>query len=482
MLTVLQSLKLNTSLAEEDRLLSKLSYAEGAAYNSRLREHEDPCLPDTRVELLQQIMAWGEDPSGAYIFWLNGMAGTGKSTIARTVARDFADQKRVVMSFFFSRGGGDVSHAGKFFTSIAVQLASKSPLLKRLICEAIAEHNDIASQALRDQWSQLVLRPLSRLEDKSVQPPLILVVDALDECDDENDIRRILQLLTEASNLKTTRFRVFITSRPETPIRLGFRRMSGILHYDLVLHNISRAIVNHDISIFFKHMFGKIKDDFEDLPKDWPGNETINSLVQNADGLFIYAATVCRFIKGDGQWSPRDVLDFFVARGVTKDSLEQTRSEIPCRSPMRELDTIYMQILQHSFNKIEDKEDTLQLAKSFRWIIGSITILSEPLSAVALAKVLAVRKDIINLRLRHLHSVLDVPKDQGQPIHLLHPSFRDFLLDKERCCDQQFWVDERKAHETLAQSCLRLMFNSLRRDICGLNAPVPSRVRSEAAG
>lgn len=74
------------------RLLTKLSYAEDAAYNSRPRKHDGPCPPDTRAKLLQQVMAWGEDPSGAYIFWLNGMTGTDKSTITRTVARDFADQ------------------------------------------------------------------------------------------------------------------------------------------------------------------------------------------------------------------------------------------------------------------------------------------------------------------------------------------------------------------------------------------------------
>jgi len=147
------------------------------------------------------------------------LAGTGKSTIARTVAYKYYEQGRLGASFFFSRGDGDISHAGKFVTSIALQLASRWPSLKDYICVAITEHNDIASQSLRDQWRQLILRPLSKLDGNLYSSSFIVVVDALDECDDENNIRIILQLLAEARSLNTVRLRVFLTSRPDLPIR-----------------------------------------------------------------------------------------------------------------------------------------------------------------------------------------------------------------------------------------------------------------------
>ena|ERR1700733_3138706 len=89
------------------------------------------CLPHTRVDILKQIVEWADGGNERCIFWLNGTAGTGKSTIARTVARKYHDQGRLEASFFFSRGAGDVSHAGKFFTSITVQLANKSRILRR---------------------------------------------------------------------------------------------------------------------------------------------------------------------------------------------------------------------------------------------------------------------------------------------------------------------------------------------------------------
>ena len=129
-----------------------------------------------------------------------------------------------------------------------------------------------------------------------------------------------------------------------------------------------------------------------------------------------------------------------------------------------------MQILNHSQRKV-DTERKKQLSMAFKKIVGTIVILSETLSAAALAKLLAVEKERISIRLRTLRSVLNVPEDTVSPIRLLHPSFRDFLLDKERCPDEHFWVDKKEAHRTLTESCLRLMSGKLKRDICGLHAP-----------
>src|SRR6266536_3449036 len=181
---------------EVERYLSKLSYAADAAFNSRSREHEPQCLADTRVDLLSQLMAWGNNPRDKCIFWLSGMAGTGKSTIARTVAQTFHDQGRLGASFFFSRGGGDLAKADRFFTTLAVQLANVSPTFKHRICQAIAEHPDIAQKVLCDQWKQLISRPFTMPKDYQIPSPiLILVVDALDECEGDDDIPVILHLL-----------------------------------------------------------------------------------------------------------------------------------------------------------------------------------------------------------------------------------------------------------------------------------------------
>ena len=161
---------------------------------------------------MERIRAWADGDDTRHIFWLRGLAGTGKSTIARTVAHENYIRKRLGASFFFSRGGGDIGDASKFFTSIAVQLANNARPLRRYICEAIMERGDIATQSLRDQWRQLVLDPLSKLNDKSCPLSYILVVDALDECQVSNGCR--VRFLSEIFNLQDKcQASLFATSR-----------------------------------------------------------------------------------------------------------------------------------------------------------------------------------------------------------------------------------------------------------------------------
>jgi hypothetical protein len=174
------------------------------------------------------------------------MAGTGKSTIARTVARDCHYQERLGGSFFFSRGQGDLGHASKLFTTLAAQLANALPNLKPYICKAIAQNPDVFQRSLAKQWSNLIFQPLSDQSEASLQSRLfILVIDALDECEDENDIKLILRLFAEAKALSTVQLRIFITSRPEIPVRLGFRvHIAEAEHQDFVLHHVPQDIIH----------------------------------------------------------------------------------------------------------------------------------------------------------------------------------------------------------------------------------------------
>ena len=213
-------------------------------------------------------------------------------------------------------------------------LATKSTSLRRYISKAVEEHNNIACQNLRDQWRQLILQPLSELDGNSLQSSLILVVDALDECNDDNccdiraqgpcihvygpfplsrtiyiiihhnnnDIRVIVQLLAEVRSLKSARLRILLTSRPDVPIRHGF---SEIEHQRFVLHDIiSPTTVDNDIKIFLEHEFKIIRQEHclasdwpDEWPDDWPGEQVIRRLVQNACGLFIWAATACKYVR-----------------------------------------------------------------------------------------------------------------------------------------------------------------------------------------
>lgn len=189
------------------------------------------------------------------------------------MARRFFEQKRLRASFLFSKGSGDVSNARKFFTSLAVQLTFNVPSLRPLICGVVTKRTDIASLSLSEQWRQLILGPLSNLQSESCQS-YILVVDALDKCEDDKDVRTILQLLAEIRSLTTLRLRVFLTSRPEVPIRHGICAIPQAELQDFVLHSIQPTIVNYDITLFLEHNLGRLRQEWT-LGAGWPGEQVL---------------------------------------------------------------------------------------------------------------------------------------------------------------------------------------------------------------
>jgi len=435
--------------------LLKLPYAEGAAYNHRLWEHEDRCLPDTRVQLRQQIMDWYENPRSPCIFWLNGMAGTGKSTISRTVAGELADKGRLAASFFFSRGQKDISHADKFFTTIAAQLAECLSELRPLISKVIDDHFDIHQRSLREQWQLLIYDPLKNAPTRPKQ--FVIVIDALDECESKEDMQLILQLLTQAKNLDTIRLQVFVTSRPETPILLGFQKMLGETHQDFVLHDIPPPTVNHDISVFFQQKLSVVKAEHR-LSTPWPDEATIQLLVERAAGLFIYAATTYRFIQDD-MYSPEEQLSVILSKEDTS-----------IQSPTRHLDDMYTTLLQHSIIRSQNREHQALLER-FRQIVGSIVIIFDVMTTKDLANLLCLPSGKVKTALAPLRSVLNIPEIESQPVRIFHPSFRDFLLNRQRCLDNRFWVDEKERHIDLFRHCLELMSKRLQQDMCGIREP-----------
>jgi len=462
---------LNRPLGRDDPLI-RLPHAANAAFNSRAKEHELTCLPGTRIDLLDEIYSWADGQDGRHIFWLSGLAGTGKSTIARTVARSYYDKQRLGASFFFSRGGGDVGHAGAFVTSIAVQLACNVPSSRQHIRSVVEERSDIASQSLRDQWRHLILGPLSKLEEPLAY---VLTVDALDECDDENDIRIIVQLLGEARSLERVRLRVFLTSRPEVPIRHGILRIPDAEHQDVVLHNISPSIVDHDISIFLEYNLRLIAQECYQAA-DWPGKEVIKQLCQSASGLFIWAATACRFIQQGGQFVDerlRAILGdgYSIEDSPTDGSSAEDSSTdgLPAVLPEKRLNDMYLTVLQSALRKYK-KQERKKWYKLMRETLGVVILLFSPLSISSLAWLLRIPNERVHRTLYELHSILSIPEDHGRPLRLHHPSFRDFLLNKDRCGDA-FWVDEKQAHAALAGHCIQLMSSALKQDICGVSAP-----------
>ncbi|KAL5930294.1 hypothetical protein ACKVWC_000355 [Pyricularia oryzae] len=203
-----------------DIAFTKLPTAKGATFDDHANEHDPACHPDTRVDLLDDIYRWIENPNGKHIFWLRGMAGTGKSTISRTVAKKISETKMPIASFFFKKGEGDRGKAARFFTTIIDQLVRhhQLPDLASHVHSAVESNPNIADKTMKEQFEKLFLKPLNKCNGANFQP-LLVVVDALDECDREEDVTTLIQLDVN-SKLRRLHSVLNISDDPIAPVKL----------------------------------------------------------------------------------------------------------------------------------------------------------------------------------------------------------------------------------------------------------------------
>ncbi|KAF5529466.1 heterokaryon incompatibility protein het-E-1 [Fusarium mexicanum] len=444
--------------------LDRLRVAEDACFDSYAEKRNPTCLQDTRVELLKDVQLWIDGTHSKVIFWLNGMAGTGKSTISRTVAQARHDRGDLGASFFFKRGEIDRGNLAKFVPTLAYQLAWSIPGLAPLIKKTIDADSKITHKGVEDQFKKLIREPLSEAAVVPSAPSLIvLVVDALDECEATIDeIKLFLGLLSSLHSRSRLRIRVLITSRPELPVRLGFSSIEGT-HQDLVLHKIPQPIIEQDIFVFFRHEFANIRNRFNrvvveelKLPVYWPGEASLEKLTKAAVPLFIFAVTLCRFINDSCLGSP--------------DKLLQSVLHHTSNGHVSKLDMTYSPVLEQQVVNRSGRERR-DIIESFRLIVGTIITLASPLPVRALALLLNVHIDEVITRLRMLHSVLEIPESLDSPVRLFHLSFRDYLVDPENKEKVELWVDEKLAHRKLAKRCLRVMRGALCENICSLSFP-----------
>jgi len=404
------------------------------------------------------------------------MAGTGKSTISWTIAKWVTGQgKRGVIdlgaSFFFKRGGGDRGNALRFFPTIARGLMSKIPGLDILITEVVASDPSIFDKALGEQFDKLIYQPLQKVK---IRPggcsTFILVVDALDECgprsetkSEISDIEVILSLWPQISQITSICLKLFLTSRPDLPIQLGFSMISTNTYQDMILHEVPGTIIEHDISVFLRDEFSKIRKrynarlPFQTLLDDtWPHHGVLEALVKMAVPLFIVAATVCRYV-GDLKWNPQKRLEK-VLEFQKKGQLGQ----------LGQMAQTYLPVLSQTF---DDPDEEKEFYHEFRKIVGSIVTLAEPLSTTSLAALLNMDRDVVLHHLCALNSVLAVYPDP-EPVHPFHLSFGEFLLsDKIR--NRPYRVDGHATHRLLSTRCLQFLSaeHGLHENMCKLRYP-----------
>ncbi|KAJ5721909.1 uncharacterized protein N7483_009843 [Penicillium malachiteum] len=337
----------------QDLSITKLPCAKFAGFNAfdpSARVPSAKCLENTRIEILKDIEIWGMESDERCISWLNGMAGTGKSTLTDSL-----------------------------------------PELRLYLKEAIDKDRTIGEQTPQNQWERLILEPLSELDKSLMLPlPVVIIIDALDECRN-HDQHGIMGLFSQAKIFNMIRLRTLIVSRPEKPIVKGFQKLPDHIYREWKLDSDAQTPQTR-----------------RDLDTEWLGEEAKRKLAKRTGRLFIYAATVCRFLEGN---FPEERLGILLSTESTDDS------------PTADLDEIYSMALRQKTTESAEKATLIAL---FQKIVGTIILLNEKLSPLSLSMLLDTPLRKVRILLDMLRSVLVVPDDDTAGIyqflttHLLH--------------------------------------------------------------
>ncbi|KAG9075842.1 hypothetical protein FS749_012450, partial [Ceratobasidium sp. UAMH 11750] len=214
--------------------------------------------------------------------------------------------------------------------------------------------------------------------------------------------------------------------------------------FEIHLHNLDKSIVQGDIRKYLRIGLKRANISSEDL----------ENLTERSGALFIYAATVVRYIGA-----------YNFSRSI--DRLEQVlHTNTSSSGSDKELNALYALILREAFDdpNLDDREKD-----QMRLVLYTVICAQEPFSVRTMARILAFkREEFVHAALSPLRSVLDIQKvDEG--ITTLHKSFPDFMFDQAR--SGSFYCNAAKHHATLAERCLALInISSSRFNICHLGS------------
>ncbi|PVF92579.1 WD40 repeat-like protein [Serendipita vermifera] len=389
------------------------------------------CLPGTRIHVLNAINAWMNDPSSDQVLWLTDVAGSGKSTIARHLAEQWRTSGLLGGFFFFNKNIMDATNIRLFCSTIAAQLAHHPQYQSQLPSSIVNGMKELVpTPAFKDTLLKLVIEPSNGLK-------LVFIIDALDECN-ENDrgilLDGLLCLIKQSAPLK-----LFITSRPELDIERRLRKYRS--HTDN-LHHPDLESNQADIRAF-------VSDQMKDLVSDHIlDSRQVENLCQHVNCLFILASTACRAIVNHP--TPAVMLE------VLLDGKNNALSS---------LNKLYLKILENACRLGElDERSWRAIQINIMQVLKAIVCAAIPLTACCFDAILGIKGT--GRVVKTLASVLSLAADKT--VHLLHPTFREFLVDREVA--GQFYLSMAEAHRLMAKGCLDVMKSELKFNICGLES------------
>ncbi|VDB88713.1 unnamed protein product [Peniophora sp. CBMAI 1063] len=433
--------KQREEVVDASKIMEKLHRVDSADIDAQSPEG---CMKGTRVQVLKDLRNWSRNSNAPRIYWLNGMAGTGKSAIARSFCHALRQNSLLGGSFFCFRGGSiERGDARRIIPTLAASMAARHAAFNAALLSALEKDPFSLHWNFEVQIERLLVNPLAHIRDKA--PMLVFVIDALDECSDGDIIRNLLSRLVLASPNLPLKF--FLTSRPEPHVRIHLESLDPTIGHVLRLHDIEENVVRADIALYLTHNLRGMRQAF--FPIYWPEKADITRLADQSSKLFIYAFTALQYVRADP-----------IAR-LAKLSNAVVSAEQRMAKP---LDAIYSLILSEAMDPEENDEEEIEAICRILAILISVR---DPLTVSALGELLNVPGHHLRSSLNRLHAVIYVPlHDDRGLLSTFHASFRDFLTAPDRAPG---YMRSRisRAPELLAHACLGTLRAGLHFNVSG---------------
>ncbi|TFK61467.1 hypothetical protein BDN72DRAFT_965142 [Pluteus cervinus] len=383
-------------------------YAVHASFDAAERGNPPKCHPDTRIAVQDSLIAWRSNPAAGPVRLISGWAGTGKTTIAQTMAEYWAREGQLAGSFFFSRSSNERSKTGLAPATILHQFL-----------EIFGADVDVGHLSIFGiTWPRLVDVLVSI--SSSLPQSLVIVIDGLDECSNAIDQISLLSDILRSLGRLGSSIKVLISCRPERHLENLFNNFAPQLGSSYHIHLGQSEKDKNDIRIFLRVSFDRIcqdrrKDGAMSL-KDglWPSQKEIEELVDRASGQFIFAATVVRFVDDENE-DPVEMLNLV---------MEQRTSSFEA------IDQLYLVILEQVGMTLDTSEKSLERRQLMQNLILHVNY--EPSSSLLVTDFWFAKEVTINILVKHLQALLVCnptthDQDSENLIHFRHKSFHNFL-------------------------------------------------------
>jgi hypothetical protein len=434
--------KLSYLYSEEKLLIKRLKPVDTGHILDR------GCMSGTREALLNNIVEWALRPSTPSsnsqssgtesVYWLYGIPGVGKTSVAHSLCARLHEKKRLGGSFFCRRDDPNLSNPSCVLPTLICKLAGTWRPFKKLIADKLRDDEHLN----RNSAGYALLPQLLDSLQNSPKNTLVLVIDALDECGDNQGRNSILTSLINACS-RAKWLKIIITSRQEHDIESSFKRLEHTCRYlskDLKADDKAEG----DIRLFVQRKFSIIAQR-RYLEDDWPGEDRRGNIVSRSGGLFIFADTLWRLLKDD--LNP-DIRLTNVLSGTSGDALSS-------------LYNLYSSAIE---SKVGRNIEEFRMAMEVIITVGQY----RPLCDESVARLADLSPSVVKGLVDELSSLLYRDTNLNGGIRVRHLSIIDFLAGSE--CLPELRVNPEQANRSIGRACIGIMTDELKFNICKLES------------